>query len=317
MGGAFYLHRLLRLAASLVMLPAMPRKPRIAIVGPGNLGGALALALRCAGYRSNEIIFRETGGSKQRAQNLARRVGGRAVPLVKATLDADITWLCVPDSDIAATSRSLARREDIVWKDKLVFHSSGALPAQELAALLRKGAVVASVHPLMTFVASDRESTQELSGVPFAIEGDARAVRVARGIVRDLGGDAFAIRAKDKPLYHAWGAFVSPLVVALLAVAEQVGAAAVMGRGTAGRNSARKKIMPILHRTLRNYVERGPAASFSGPLVRGDVATVRLNLRALATVPGAKEVYLALARSALRTLPVRNRAALQQLLSAK
>ena len=106
-------------------------------------------------------------------------------------------------------------------------------------------------------------------------------------------------------------------VVALLALAEQVGAAAGIGKGTAGRNSARKKMEPILRQTVRNYVERGPAPSFSGPLVRGDVATVRLNLRALARVPGAQEVYLALARTALRTLPVRNRAALRQLLSGK
>ncbi len=288
-------------------------------MGPGNLGRALALALRNAGYRITEIIFRETSGSKRLAQDLARRVSATAVPVDKPSLDADVIWLCVPDGAIADLSQLLAQRRDVAWKDKVAFHSSGALAAKELAPLQRKGTGVASVHPLMTFAAAagNSASTQKLAGVPFAIEGDPRAARVARKIVRKLGGNAFSVKAKDKPLYHAWGAFASPLVVALLALAEQVGGAAGMGKGTAGRNSARKKMEPILRQTLRNYVERGPAASFSGPLVRGDVATVRLNLRALARVPGAQEVYLALARAALRTLPVRNRADLRQLLSGK
>ena len=165
---------------------------------------------------------------------------------------------------------------------------------------------MASVHPLMTFVAG---VTPSLAGVPIAMEGDAAATRVVGRIVRDLGGDPFPIRAADKVLYHAWGAFASPLMVALLAVAEEVAARAGLERA-----AGRKKMLPILQQTWRNYAARGPAASFSGPLVRGDAATVRQHVKALEKVPGAKDVYLALARSALRTLPVRNKAELQRAL---
>ena len=62
------------------------------------------------------------------------------------------------------------------------------------------------------------------------------------------------------------------------------------------------------------YLEHGAASAFSGPLARGDVATVAHHLEALRALPWAQEIYVALARSALRTLPVRNRDALQRLL---
>ena len=150
----------------------VPRTPRIEIVGPGNLGSALALALCNAGYRITEIIFRDTGGSKRLAQGLARKVGATAVSIGKSSLDADVIWLCVPDGAITDVSRLLAQRREVAWKDKVAFHSSGALRAQELLPLQRKGTGVASVHPLMTFVAAAGKSasTQKLAGVPFAIE---------------------------------------------------------------------------------------------------------------------------------------------------
>src|SRR6202023_3513185 len=110
-----------------------------------------------------------------------------------------------PDSEIAGAAHRLAK---ISWKRRVALHSSGALTSDELDVLRGPGAAVASVHPLMTFV---RGSRPALEGVAFAIEGDQKAVRVARAIVRDLRGHPFAIRKQDKPAYHAWGMFVSPL----------------------------------------------------------------------------------------------------------
>ena len=65
------------------------------------------------------------------------------------------------------------------------------------------------MHPGMTFV---RQAVPRLEGVPFGVEGDAAAVRLAKKIVRDLGGTAYQINARDKVLYHAFGAFASPML---------------------------------------------------------------------------------------------------------
>ncbi len=282
----------------------MAAKPKIAIVGAGNLGSALARALHGAGYRISEIVY-HGGGRGQRARQLAAQVNSRAVALPQAKFGADVVWLCVPDSSIAACARELAQVTD--WRRKIALHPSGALASDELRALRRRGAAVASAHPLMTFV---RRSSPGLAGVPFAIEGDAAAVRVARRMARDLGGECFSVRRQDKALYHAWGAFASPLLIALLASAERV----AMAAGVRSRPAARKRMLPILQQTLGNYGALGPANAFSGPLVRGDVATVRRHLEALSKLPGARRVYVALARAALETLPIRNRKELEKAL---
>ena len=286
------------------MLPAMAEKPSVAIVGPGRLGKALALELRRAGYSVSEIVSRDTAASKRKARELARKVDGQASTSDSARLDADLVWFCVPDREIAAASHQLASA--IVWKKKIAFHSSGALASDELKALRRRGASVASVHPLMTFVSG---SIPSLKGVPFAVEGDATAVRAARRIVRNLGGKAFAIRKQHKAAYHAWGAFTSPLLIATLVTGERLARAAGLSA-----LEARKKILPIVRQTITNYGALGPAGAFSGPIVRGDTETVRKHLQALKKVPQARDAYLALARAAVRYLPVRNRARLEKAL---
>ena len=181
----------------------------------------------------------------------------------------------------------------------MVFHSSGALTSDVLSPLREKGAKVASVHPGMTFV---RKSMPRLQGVPFGVEGDAAAVRLAKQIVRDLGGTAHAIKAENKVLYHAFGTFASPMVIALMTALEQVGR-----RLGIKQKHVRTMAGPLLRQTLNNYLEHGAAAAFSGPLVRGDVATVRRHLEALRQTPQAREVYVSLARAAVTFLPVKNR----------
>ncbi len=281
----------------------MAVKPRIAIVGPGRLGSALALELRRARYRIREIVSGDSPASRRKAGALAGKV--------QATwnepgprLDADVIWFCVPDREIARAARRLA--EVVDWRGKTALHSSGALGSDELRRLRVRGAAVASVHPLMTFVPG---SVPSLQGVPFALEGDPSALRVARRIVRDLGAEAFSISKNRKMAYHAWGAFASPLLIALLVTAEKVARSAGLSN-----NEARRKMLPIVRQTVANYAKLGPARAFSGPIVRGDAQVVRQHLKELKKIPEARAVYLALARTGLRFLPSRNRRELEKAL---
>ncbi len=278
-------------------------KASISIVGPGSLATALVSWLQVAGYTLREIVARPS--SMARARRLARGTGARPTQIDQAALTADIVWICVPDDAIAAGAADLAARAD--WKGKIALHSSGALPARELAALRRRGAAVASVHPMMTFVRGARPPSPV--GIPFAIEGDPKALRAARAIVRDLRGEIVIIHARHKPLYHALGAFASPLIVAELELAERVARAAGVASGL-----ARRVVAPILRKTIDNYLAHGAAAAFSGPLARGDLQTVRMHLAVLRRVPGAREAYLVLARSAVRNLPVARRRELTRIL---
>ena len=273
----------------------MAFKPQIAIVGPGRLGSALALELRRAGYHISEIVFGSSSASRRKARALAKLVQARATG-ARSRLDGDLVWFSVPDREIARAARRLAQVVD--WKGKTALHSSGALSSDELRGLRLCGASVASLHPLMTFV---QRSVPSLKNVPFALEGDPAAVRVARRIVRDLDAEVFSISRNKKMAYHAWGAFTSPLLIALLVTGEKVARAA--GLSTA---QARRKMLPIVRQTLANYAELGPAGAFSGPIVRGDALVVRQHLKELEKIPEARAVYAALARAGLRYLPARN-----------
>jgi len=286
------------------MSPKLSTKPHITIVGAGSLASALAVSLRGAGYKIDQIVSRSRSASLRQARRLARQVGASAVAAVRAQIHAEVVWFCVPDAAIAGAAKSLA--EDANWSGKVALHSSGALTSEELAGLRRKGAAVASVHPLMTFVRGSRPS---LIDVPFALEGSLKALRAARVIVHDLNGKPFTIRKEQKDAYHAWGMFASPLLTALLTTAERVATAAGVTR-----KAAREKMLPILRQTLANYARLGAPAAFSGPIARGDVSTVEKNLKVLLGVPSAREVYVALARAALCDLPAKKRASLEKIL---
>jgi len=276
----------------------------VAVVGAGSLATALACALRQSGYIITEIISRDAAPSRRRARAIAASVGARAVTVSSATLKATLLWFCVPDSEVRHAAASLPSRA--LEGVRFAFHSSGALLSRELAPLRKHGVAVASVHPFMTFVPGVQPS---LAGVPFALEGEAAATRMARRIVRDLGGDSFTLPASRKAAYHAWATFTSPLLLAFLVTLEEAARAA----GLTPEDS-RRKSLPIIRQTLENYSRLGPRRSFSGPISRGDLATVAQHLAGLKKHPWLREVYLALAQSALRRLPVKNRSGLRRLL---
>lgn len=287
------------------MLPQMKGRPSIAIVGPGNLGSALALSLKRSRYPVRAIVARRASKSIGQAKKLVREVGALLL-FDPDRVSADVLWFCVPDSRIALAAERFAQ---CYWrKGTVALHSSGVLTSDELYRLRRNGVSVASVHPLMTFVPGSRPS---LAGVAFAIEGDAKAVRVAKRIVGDLGGYPYPIRKKDKAAYHAWGAFTSPLVTALLAASEKVAKLAGVSR-----KEARLRAVPILLQTLANYASFGAPGAFSGPVIRGDVDTIKRHLKALRNLPAARDAYAALVRAALRYLPSRNKAPIKRLLDS-
>jgi predicted short-subunit dehydrogenase-like oxidoreductase (DUF2520 family) len=280
------------------------RDPEIAIVGAGRVARVLAHCLRKEGYRVTAILSRHDPASKRRAGRLARAVGAKVLGMTEAAGSADLYWICVPDDEIGRVATQLGRQGD--WKDKYVFHASGALPASALRPLRRKGARVASVHPMHTFLP---DSPLTLRSIPFGLEGDAAAVRKARTVALRLNhnGLVYPVRADRKVLYHALGSFSSPMLVSLLEAGAQVGRAAGLRRPDAVRWS-------ILRTTLENYRKHGASAAFGGPIRRADLGTIRRHLQALRSIPLAREIYLALARNAAVRLPVKDRKAVRRLL---
>lgn len=257
-----------------------------AVIGLGNWGSSLAAALDAAGL-------------------LVERVHARRRSQVR--LDARVLWLCVPDAAIESTTEWLvAQRSDLCGQ--VMVHSSGALDRDVLAIAERAGARTGSVHPMMSF---PTRRIVALQGTRFGVEvADTATRKELFALVRRIGGRPFAVDGKGKAMYHAGAMFGSPLLVATLAA----GVRAMREAGIA-ESEALALLGPMAAATVANVQKQGLTRSFSGPLARGDAATVKLHRRALAGHPLVAQTYIALARLGAEDLPSTVRSAIETALS--
>jgi len=145
--------------------------------------------------------------------------------------------------------------------------------------------------------------------VVFAVEGGRPALCVARRIARELGGVALHIEGRDKPAYHAAGAMVAGHMLGLVEASMRI----LMRLGFT-RSRAVRALLPLVRQTLDNFERIGPAASWTGPVSRGDYLTVARHAAALESFPpeyGA--AYAALARLGAAVLARRPRETLKRL----
>jgi predicted short-subunit dehydrogenase-like oxidoreductase (DUF2520 family) len=279
------------------------RKSDVTIIGLGNWGVSLAAALVRAGMPPREIVVLQ----RRRNSSLpAVAPSLRITTWTRASLDARILWLCVPDSAISDVASQIVRyRRDL--RGQIVLHSSGALTVAALDAVRRAGARAASAHPAMTF---PTRHVVPIDGVFFGVETtDPATRRTLHSLIRKLGGKPFTIASKDKALYHVAGTLTSPLLVSELSAAIETARLAGLDSRT-----ALKWVEALAAATARNLFAHGPLRSFSGPFARGDASTIQLHLQALQEHPILAEVYRSLALYAVETLPVKNSAALLEAL---
>jgi predicted short-subunit dehydrogenase-like oxidoreductase (DUF2520 family) len=214
----------------------------IAVVGAGRMGRALAAALAEAGY--------ETGEPLRRGEMPHR---------------ADAMLLCVPDSEISTAAAAVAGSAPYVG------HTSGATP---LSALEPSGAQAFALHPLQTVTG---EATS-FDGCGCAVAGSSHeALELAGRLARDLGMLAFEVRDSQRAAYHAAASIASNFLVTLEAEAEALAASA----GIEGFD-ARRMLGPLVRTTVENWIALGPERALTGPVARGDHATVAAQRAAIA-----------------------------------
>ncbi|MGA9719302.1 MAG: DUF2520 domain-containing protein, partial [Acidobacteriaceae bacterium] len=119
-------------------------------------------------------------------------------------------------------------------------------------------------------------------------------------------GRPFAIDSQGKAMYHAGAMFGSPLLVATLAAGVRV-----LELAGVTERDALALLGPMAMATVANVQKQGLARSFSGPLARGDAATIKLHRKGLAGHPLEAQVYDSLARVAAKDLPSADRAGIE------
>ena len=239
-------------------------------------------------HRSTVVI-----GAGRVGTVVAARLGAR---LVARGEDPDLggcrlLLIATPDAAIAEVCEALAPRLD---PEAGVVHFSGGT---SVAALAAAAGPRASVHPLQT-VWPDRGPDQ-LESAHAAVTGD---WQLGAGLARALGMTPFPLADDAKPAYHAASVFASNYVVTLTHAA-----VSLLERAGLEREAALAALRPLQHRTID--VAGSPP---TGPIARGDAATVAAHLRAVG--PELEPLYRALGRATLTIVPPASAAAVQELL---
>lgn len=249
--------------------------PSVAVLGLGRAGRDLVHLLRGASVPVT-LAWRRGGGPGRIAD--VDTVSGD----LPARIPADVVLLATPDGAIPSLGRRLAGGS-CLGGDTAVLHISGALPA---AALAEAGLTVpcGAMHPLQTLLGDGRPRR------PFSwvLEGDEPALLRGRQLVRAMGCDHVTLEGVHRGRYHAAATMVSNHLVALARVAERQ-----MGRAGIPADRLPALFMPLMAAAVENIGRVGTAEALTGPVVRGDLATVAEHLAVLADTPADLDWYRA------------------------
>jgi predicted short-subunit dehydrogenase-like oxidoreductase (DUF2520 family) len=241
------------------------------IVGAGHVGRALGRLFHEHGVFAVQDVLTRSHAS---AQDAVAFIGaGRALAQASELRPAAVWMLAVGDDQIASACAALAAAG--LLNGSVVFHCSGAKASGELQAASEAGAQVASIHPVRSFADPDSVAAS-FAGTWCGVEGDAEALALLSPAFEAIGARLVAIDAAAKTVYHAASVFASNYLVTVLDAALRAYAAAGVPP-----EIARELAQPLASETLNNVFRLGAPAALSGPVARGDMATVARQQAAL------------------------------------
>lgn len=262
--------------------------PTLNMIGAGHVGRVLGRLFAATG--SFEIQDVLTRSALSAAGAIAFIGGGRAAGALDAMRAAEVWMLAVGDDQIAPVCAQLAASRDL--RGAIVFHCSGAKSSAELLDAEHAGACTASVHPVRSFADPDQVA-RSFPGTFCGVEGDARAVEKLNQALIAIGARPVPIAAAAKTVYHAASVFASNYLVTVLDAALRAYQAAGIPE-----ELARELARPLAMETLDNLFRLGPEAALSGPIARGDFATVARQQAAVENCDGPTgQLYRALAEA--------------------
>ncbi len=204
----------------------------------------------------------------------------RADALQDAAADVDLLLIAVPDAAIESVAAQVEPRDTCA-----IAHVSGSLGLGVLGAHSRR----AAIHPLASLPNPELGAERLCAGTWFAVSGDA----IAAEVVSDLGGRCVEVADEHRAEYHAAACIASNHLVALLGQVERVAARAGVPLSV---------YLDLVRETVDNVEQLGPAVALTGPVARGDTATVERHLAAID--PSERNAYRAMAEAAGRLVAV-------------
>jgi len=277
-------------------MPPALRQPldglRFGLAGAGRVGSSLAHWAVAAGARLEAVAVHRAGAG------LARALDARAVPFDRfESSGCDLLLVAVADPALDAAAAALARRPQA----SVALHTAGSRGAGALAPLAAGGTAAGTLHPLKAF-RRPLPDPAAARGTVFAVGGDPAAEALARRLIAAWDGVAVAVPDERRVLYHlaaslAAGGAVT-LVAAAAALAARLGLPPEVAAG----------YLELARGALAEVDPADPAAAITGPVARGDAATVARQLEELAAAdPELVPLAVELGRETLRRLAAAGR----------
>ncbi len=253
----------------------------IGIIGAGRVGGALAIALS---EKNFPVCL--ANRHKESADFIASVSKARSISIEDAAR-CEVVLLTVTDSAIKSVAKQIA---DFVSKEQVVIHTSGALSSKEISFL---NARVGSLHPLKSF-ANPEDAAKSLKGTIFTFEGSKKAEEAAKKIVSIVNGRFIKINPNDKVLYHLAAVLTANYTVTLFSLSQEI----LTSIGFLDED-AKESLLTLVKGVVRNIEKNGVDNALTGPILRGDVETIRMHLNAIKDKT-LKDIYIFLAFATLK-----------------
>jgi predicted short-subunit dehydrogenase-like oxidoreductase (DUF2520 family) len=260
---------------------------RVFIVGAGHVGRGLNRAFRTAGV---DVV----GLHSRKPSPMATSSGA----LPSSISDANAVVLAVRDDQIDYAIESLIEirrggHDRVVSPGTVVLHTSGAAEPTLIPELAPLGLWGGTFHPLVPF-ANPEHAPELLHGAWIGIDGDELAKVMSRRLAGHIGARTLDIPSGSKSLYHAAAVIGSNFPVILAAVATRL-----LSEAGIPATSAARAVHGLIEGAVSNLADADPEAVLTGPVVRGDAATVQRHLQALRGDPEARALYRRLSYAAL------------------
>ena len=272
-----------------------PARLTVGIVSAGRVGTALGAALESADHVVGAVVARSAAARERVARRLPE---SQILPLNEVAARSELLIISVPDDQLDAVIADLAA-SGAIRRGTIVAHTAGAHGIGILAPLVELGVTPLALHPAMTFVDTDDDTTRLRSTCFGVTAADEIGHAVGSTLVLEMGGEPVRVREEARTLYHAALAHGANHLVALISDSLAALRIALAGPETPGQdfideNAAglpERLLGPLVSAALQNTLELGPRA-LTGPVARGDAVAVAGHLAALREAdPDLAEAY--------------------------
>jgi predicted short-subunit dehydrogenase-like oxidoreductase (DUF2520 family) len=253
----------------------------VALIGPGRAGTTIALGLLEQGWTVVGVAGRAPDAASTTAA--AACLSSRPALVSEVARGAALVIIATPDR---AIEQAIRTAEPAIEPGALVVHLAGSRGVDVFDELVAKrtGVRVGAMHPLQSFP-STTVGLERLHGSWAAVAGHPDVAELAHM----LGMKTFELAPENRVRYHTAAVVASNHLVALLGQVERLAASC---------DVPFEAFAPLILASIDNAFSIGPASALTGPVERGDLATVEAHLRELD--PAERDAYRALAREAAR-----------------